>query len=92
MPIYEYVCNNCGHETDIIQKLSDPEIITCPECNTENFNKIVSAPSFRLKGTGWYETDFKNPKKTSDDKQPASSGKSDSNTATKATKSAKNDD
>ena len=68
MPIYEYVCNNCGHETDIIQKLSDPEIITCPECNTENFNKMVSAPSFRLKGTGWYETDFKNPKKTATDK------------------------
>ncbi len=60
MPIYEYICSNCNHEEDIIQKISDPEVTSCPKCSTEKLKKIVSAPSFRLKGTGWYETDFKN--------------------------------
>ena len=59
MPIYEYKCSKCGHQFEIIQRFSDNPIETCPECNENSVKKLVSAPSFRLKGGGWYETDFK---------------------------------
>lgn len=59
MPIYEYRCNNCGHEFETIQKLSDSPLTTCPACAEEGLRKKVSAAGFRLKGGGWYETDFK---------------------------------
>lgn len=59
MPIYEYACGECGHRTEIIQKMSDPPITHCPECGQESMRKLVSAAGFRLKGGGWYETDFK---------------------------------
>ena len=59
MPIYEYVCTNCGHEMEALQKMSDAPIRICPQCREEALRKKVSAPSFRLKGGGWYETDFK---------------------------------
>jgi len=60
MPIYEYQCRECGHELEALQKMSDDALIYCPECHGETLKKKVSAVGFRLKGTGWYETDFKN--------------------------------
>jgi len=60
MPIYEYQCDACGHEMEKLQKLSDPAITECPQCKKSTLKKLISAAGFRLKGTGWYETDFKN--------------------------------
>ena len=59
MPIYEYKCSKCEHQFEVIQKFSDNPVKSCPECNEKSVKKLVSAPSFRLKGGGWYETDFK---------------------------------
>ena len=74
MPIYEYVCDNCGHYLEALQKLSDEPLVFCPECGDATLRKQVSAAAFRLKGTGWYETDFKN----SDKKKPAENAKKES--------------
>ena len=74
MPIYEYVCDNCGHYLEALQKLSDEPLVFCPECGDAALRKQVSAAAFRLKGTGWYETDFKN----SDKKKPAEKAKKES--------------
>ena len=60
MPIYEYQCGECGHQFDTLQKMSDEPLKDCPECMAPALTKLVSAPSFRLSGSGWYETDFKN--------------------------------
>lgn len=60
MPIYEYECRECGYRLDALQKMSDPLLSDCPECERPGLKKLVSAPHFRLKGSGWYETDFKN--------------------------------
>ena len=59
MPIYEYRCQACGHELEKLQKLSDAPLIDCPACGQPALTKLVSAAGFRLKGGGWYETDFK---------------------------------
>lgn len=59
MPIYEYRCQACGHEHEALQKLSDPPLIHCPACSRPELMKRISAAGFRLKGSGWYETDFK---------------------------------
>lgn len=59
MPIYEYRCDSCAHEFETIQKVSEPPLTTCPACSAEALRKKVSAAGFRLKGGGWYETDFK---------------------------------
>lgn len=59
MPIYEYECQSCGHQLEAIQKISDAPLSQCPECGKETLKKLVSAAAFRLKGGGWYETDFK---------------------------------
>ena len=59
MPIYEYQCANCDHKFEKLQKLSDPLLKNCPECHEDRLRKLVSAAGFRLKGGGWYETDFK---------------------------------
>jgi putative FmdB family regulatory protein len=59
MPIYEYRCQSCQHELEKIQKISDEALKICPECNQSTLIKKVSASGFRLKGSGWYETDFK---------------------------------
>ena len=59
MPIYEYKCSKCEHQFEVIQRFSDNPVEICPECNKKAVSKLVSAPSFRLKGGGWYETDFK---------------------------------
>ncbi len=59
MPIYEYRCESCGHEMDALQKVSDAPLVDCPECGQPALKKLISAAAFRLKGSGWYETDFK---------------------------------
>lgn len=59
MPIYEYRCAACGHTLEALQKLADKPLKECPECSKSSLQRLVSAPSFRLKGGGWYETDFK---------------------------------
>jgi len=59
MPIYEYQCKSCGHEFETMQKLSDDPLKECPACGDLELAKLVSAAGFRLKGGGWYETDFK---------------------------------
>ncbi len=63
MPIYEYQCEACDHKMEKLQKLSDEPLKVCPICNESRLNKLVSAAGFRLKGDGWYETDFKTGKK-----------------------------
>ena len=59
MPIYEYRCGACGHQLEALQKMNDGPLRKCPECGKSQLRRLVSAPSFRLKGGGWYETDFK---------------------------------
>src|SRR6202034_1977461 len=59
MPFYEYQCNNCGHTLEAMQKVSDAPLKKCPHCGKPQLQKLMSAPVFRLKGGGWYETDFK---------------------------------
>ena len=59
MPIYEYRCEACQHELEALQKISDEPLVVCPKCNASALRKQVSAAGFRLKGGGWYETDFK---------------------------------
>ena len=59
MPIYAFECGSCGHAFDRLQKLSDPDPETCPACGAAQIRRQLTAPSFRLAGSGWYETDFK---------------------------------
>lgn len=59
MPIYAYRCSACGHARDVLQKMSDPVLSICPACGASSFAKQLTAAGFRLKGTGWYATDFK---------------------------------
>lgn len=84
MPIYEYQCQACRSLHEVLQKVSDPLLKKCPECGKSKLKKIVSAPSFRLSGTGWYETDFKSDKDkkrnlASNDSQKDSSAKDSKN-------------
>jgi putative FmdB family regulatory protein len=60
MPFYEYECQACGHYLETLQKLSEPPLTDCPACGKPALKKLMSASGFRLKGAGWYETDFKN--------------------------------
>jgi len=62
MPFYEYQCENCGHHEEALQKISDKPLKKCPKCGKNALKKLMSAPLFRLKGSGWYETDFKSDK------------------------------
>ena len=59
MPFYEYECQNCKFYSELLQKISDPPLEKCPSCGKKTMKKLISAPVFRLKGAGWYETDFK---------------------------------
>ncbi len=79
MPIYEYQCNHCQHTFDTLQKISEDPLVKCPECEKDTLKKLISQAGFRLKGTGWYETDFKN-----NNKKPDAS-KSDSGSTKKKT-------
>jgi putative FmdB family regulatory protein len=62
MPFYEYQCKSCGHELEAMQKFSDAPLKKCPDCGKSQLQRLMSAPVFRLKGGGWYETDFKGDK------------------------------
>lgn len=83
MPIYEYRCEACGHETDELQKLTDAPLVDCPKCAQPRLLKLVSAAGFQLKGTGWYQTDFRTKKtdKKSDAAAPAADGAASTPTA-----------
>jgi putative FmdB family regulatory protein len=92
MPIYDYKCSNCGQELEIIQKFSDKPKTLCSNCGEESLTKQISAPSFRLKGGGWYETDFKTGQKknlVSNDKE--STNKSSQNSGSDSKKGPKQD-
>ncbi|HEV8262348.1 MAG TPA: FmdB family zinc ribbon protein [Burkholderiales bacterium] len=96
MPIYEYRCASCGHEKEVLQKLSDPPLTKCPACGKAALEKLVSAAGFHLKGSGWYATDFKGgakPKEGSQEAQDksASKDKQESQSQPKETKEAKED-
>lgn len=65
MPIYAYKCGSCGHAKDVLQKISDAPLTTCPACNAPAFSKQVTAAGFQLKGSGWYVTDFRGGNSTS---------------------------
>lgn len=69
MPIYEYACNACGHELELLQGFREEPITTCPACHLDELKRKISAAAFHLKGTGWYETDFKNKDKDQDQKK-----------------------
>lgn len=86
MPIYPYVCTVCGHEFDALQKFSDDPLLNCPECGESTLCKRLAAPAFQLKGTGWYETDFKHAGKggKSADKEQGADGADKSPGATDA--------
>ncbi len=78
MPIYEYRCESCQHELETIQKISDPPLTDCPSCGEPALRKKISAAGFRLKGSGWYETDFKTSgqkKNLAKDEAPATESK-----------------
>jgi putative FmdB family regulatory protein len=74
LPLYEYRCGACDHEMEALQKMSDDPLVECPSCHQQSLRKLVSAAGFRLKGDGWYETDFKSGNK----KNLADNGKADS--------------
>lgn len=78
MPIYEYKCSACSHELESLQKFVDAPLVTCPACGKEALTKLVSAAGFQLKGSGWYQTDFKG----SGGKPAAKAEKSKSETGT----------
>ena len=78
MPIYAYKCGTCGHAKDVLQKISDAPLTTCPACGAEAFSKQVTAAGFQLKGSGWYVTDFRGGSGVSS--APATEAKSESAT------------
>jgi putative FmdB family regulatory protein len=97
MPFYEYECQSCKFYTELLQKVSDPPLKKCPSCGKSTMKKLVSAPVFRLKGGGWYETDFKSDKENkrnlavekepdtvADSKPAKSDAKADAKPATEA--------
>lgn len=101
MPIYAYVCKKCDHELDALQKMADAPLVDCPECGEPELKRRLSAPRFRLKGQGWYETDFKkdNQRNIAGDKDSSKSeskktdsksdSKADSKSDTKSTTTSK---
>jgi putative FmdB family regulatory protein len=81
MPIYEYRCAACGHQEDHLQKVSEAPLTKCPACGKKKYQKQLTAAGFQLKGSGWYATDFKGGKKSTDAKPD---GKAESKAETKA--------
>ena len=77
MPIYEYRCESCEHRLEKLQKMSEGDLVDCPECKSPALKRLVSAAAFRLKGAGWYETDFKkdNKRNLADSTEKESSAK-----------------
>jgi len=87
VPIYEYRCAVCGHQLEALQKMSDEPLSDCPACHAPELKKQISAVSFRLSGSGWYETDFKtkDQRNISGDKQPTNSTTEAATASTAAT-------
>lgn len=87
MPIYEYRCESCEHRLEKLQRMSEGELKDCPECKRPTLKRLVSAPAFRLKGSGWYETDFKkdNQRNLADSSGVDTAGKASSGADTKTT-------
>jgi putative FmdB family regulatory protein len=83
MPIYEYRCQNCQREIEVMQKMSDDALVHCDACGKDTLTKLISRSSFQLKGTGWYQTDFKNPVKPESKSENKAENKADSSTETK---------
>ncbi|QJC55271.1 hypothetical protein HC248_00549 [Polaromonas vacuolata] len=75
MPIYAYKCESCGHAKDVLQKMSDPLLTVCPECGESAFKKQLTSAGFQLKGSGWYVTDFRGDKPSSDAGDTSKTGK-----------------
>ena len=98
MPIYEYACASCDHHLEALQKISEDPLVFCPECGEESLKKMVSAAAFVLKGSGWYETDFKNSGKEkpkdakASDEQPASKNTGDTKSGDGASGDTKSSD
>ena len=95
MPFYEYECQSCKFYTELMQKISDPPLVKCPSCGKRTMQKLMSAPVFRLKGSGWYETDFKSDKEAKrnlaverEEPKPAAAEESKSETKAPAAESA----
>ena len=92
MPIYEYQCDKCGHHLEALQKISDKPLRECPECGKHSLKRLMSAPLFRLAGSGWYETDFKSDKEQKrnlvekGDKEPKVEQKAESKPASEPAK------
>ena len=95
MPIYAYACKQCDHTLDALQKMADAPLVDCPSCGEPELKRQLSAPRFRLKGQGWYETDFKKdnqrniagdsePKKAAGESTSKSDSKSDAKSADKS--------
>ncbi|CAH1905274.1 putative regulatory protein, FmdB family [Candidatus Nitrotoga sp. HW29] len=82
MPIYEYRCSSCGVQKDVMQKINDTPLTTCPACGQPTFNKQLSAAGFQLKGSGWYATDFKGSGSKPEAKSESATGTAGSVTST----------
>lgn len=90
MPIYEYLCKKCDHTLDALQKIADTPLVDCPSCGEAALKRLLSAPRFRLKGQGWYETDFKKDNQRNlaeGDKEPSKPEKKSSDDKAKKEKS-----
>ena len=90
MPIYEYRCESCEHKLEKLQRMSDGNLVDCPECEQPSLKRLVSASAFRLKGSGWYETDFKkdNKRNLAESSEKDSSGTKASTSSDKKTEKA----
>jgi putative FmdB family regulatory protein len=90
MPFYEYECPHCGYRDEVLQKITDKPLKKCPSCGKTGLKKLMSAPVFRLKGSGWYETDFKSDKENkrnlagADKEEPKAEAKTDAKADAKA--------
>ena len=93
MPIYEYQCDDCNNVLDALQKVNDKPLVDCPECGKNSLRRLISAPNFRLKGEGWYETDFKkeNRKNVADQKDKKTEKKESSKSDNDSGKTKKKD-
>src|SRR4026208_2220832 len=90
MPFYEYECSHCGYHDEVLQKTTDKPLTKCPSCGKKGLKKLMSAPVFRLKGSGWYETDFKSDKENkrnlagAEKKEPKAESKPEAKTEAKS--------
>ena len=92
MPIYEYVCNACGHEFEEWQRITDSPVRKCPSCGKRKVERLVSLSAFHLKGGGWYVTDYGGKKPGSTNKKPEGESKSETSTEKKSDKKSSKSD